>query len=56
MDARDNNGQTPLHEAARSPSGEGMAELLVAVGAPVNAKNSGGKHHCTLQQKEGTRT
>jgi ankyrin repeat protein len=42
IDAVDDEGDTPLHEAARIGSVRG-AEILVARGAKVNAKNKAGE-------------
>jgi ankyrin repeat protein len=40
LNAKDNNGWTPLHEAARKGHKE-VVELLIAKGADLNAKDFG---------------
>ena len=42
VNAKDGNGQTPLHVAARNNSLE-VAELLISSGAEVNAKDNRGE-------------
>ena len=41
VNAKDKDGNTPLHEAAYT-NDRGFVELLLAEGAEVNAKNSSG--------------
>ena len=42
VNAKDNNGRTPLHEAARHSSAKEISALLIAKGADINAKESSG--------------
>ena len=39
VNAKDNSGRTPLHEAARHSSAKEISALLIAKGADINAKD-----------------
>ncbi len=43
VNARTNNGQTPLHEAAATNNNPAIIEALVEAGADVNARAAGGR-------------
>ena len=52
MNAKDNNGETPLHAAALNGHKE-IAELLIEKGADLNAKNVVGMtplHYATTKE------
>ena len=55
VNAKDNNGDTPLHLAGKSKvdNGKDVAELLLATKAEVNAKNNNGETPLHLAMSTG---
>jgi uncharacterized repeat protein (TIGR01451 family) len=53
VNAKDENGLTPLHVAATRYGKKEVAELLIAKGADVKAKNKGGKTPRIIAEESG---